>query len=324
MYKLLPARLSGRSLSRGLRRRTPAAFSASRLKTIGVAALAMATAPAPAEAAVVSTTGKLSDHVAHFVTTLPGRYSEGYDVPTSTEASAMASAYKALARGEISKAASLAKPYRYDVVRFSDTATGRRFNILQERRLADGGYARAWGLYVRNAGSTSALTVEVTHPVFDVHSADVGVAEFLRASAADLFVSGAHRYANSDGSADPAHRADSVFEAVHRSVLAPGDRILQPHGFADDPLYGDLVVSAGTSTVSPLVARVASALQVSSFAVCVYDGDHCTGLGGTTNVQGASTRRAGAHFVHMEMSRSVRDSTDARARVVTAITPVLR
>ena len=320
MFKLNPARLLGRPLPRGRRLRNPFFRPA----TIGVAALALAAGPAPADAAVVSTSGQLSDHVARFVTTLPGRDSEGYDVPTSAEASAMASAYKALSRGEISKAASLAKPYRYDVVRFSDTTTGRRFNLLQERRLADGGYAHAWGLYVRTAGSTSALSVEVTHPVFDVHSAQVGVDEFLRASAADLFVSGAHRYANRDGSADPAHRADSVFEAVHRSVLAAGDRILQPHGFADDPLHGDLVLSAGTPTVSPLVARVAEALQVSSFAVCVYDGDHCSGLGGTTNVQGASTRGAGAHFVHMEMSRTVRDSADARARVIDAITPVLR
>lgn len=325
MLKFSPGRSFALSPRAAITRRRPAPASrASRLAKVAATTLVLASIPAPAHAAVVSTTGQLSDHVAEFVTSLPGRGSEAYDVPTTAEASTMASAYKALTRGEISKAASLAKPYRYDVVRFSDTATGRRFNLLQERRSSDGSYAHGWGLYVRSAGSTSALTVEVTHPRYDVHSADVGVAEFLRAAGADLFVAGAHRYANADGSADPAHRADSVFEAVHRSVLATGDRILQPHGFADDPLFGDLVVSAGVATPTPLIFRVAESLNASAFAVCVYDGDHCTGLGGTTNVQGASTRRAGAHFVHMEMSRSVRDSPEARARVVNAITPVLR
>ena len=54
-------------------------------------------------------------------------------------------------------------------------------------------------------GIVAALLVEVTHPVHDVNTPQVGVQAFREGRAAALLVAGTHRYANRDGSSDVAH-----------------------------------------------------------------------------------------------------------------------
>ena len=276
---------------------------------------AVVTAPAP----VLVEAGDLRATVEDLAATMPGRDSGGYDVPTSSERSAMAAAWDAVEAGDLGRAASLVNPLAYDVVRYTDTVTGRTSVVLRERRNADGSWPHAWGLYVRTSGSRSRLVVEAPHPKADVNSESMALDAFRSRNAVALMVAGAHRDANPDGSADVAHRTDSVFEVVHRAALTPSSRVYSAHGFADATLPGiEAVVSRGASP-SGATVKVSDAVAAAGFARCLYDGTRCKDLAGTTNVQGQSTRSAGADFVHVEVNRTVRDDPARRRRLAETV-----
>lgn len=283
---------------------------------------------AAARAAVVkSSSGDFAAFVRAFEAAIPRRATEAYDIPTASERDGMGSAWSAVLAGDLSRAATIADRYGFDVVRYSDTGgpTPRLLTVLKERTRADGSFAHGWGMYAVAVESPLSVVVEVTHPVFDVNTAAMGVATFRRSSGA-FFMAGAHRYANADGSADVAHRADSVFETMHRRTVRAGVRIYQPHGFdaADfDSTYGEAVVSRGDRP-SDLTTAVAAGLSTDGFAVCLYDGaSRCRQLAATTNVQGNSARSVGADFVHVEVARSVRDDVARRGVLDAAVSRVL-
>lgn len=277
--------------------------------------------------AVKSASGDFAAFVRAFEAAIPRRGTEGYDIPTASERDGMASAWAAVLSGDLARAATIADRYGFDIVRFSDTgvASPRPLVLLKERARADGTFPHAWGMYALATGTPVSVVVEVTHPVFDVNTAAMGVATFRRSQGA-FFMAGAHRYANADGSADVAHRADSVFEAIHRRTVRTGVRVYQPHGFdaADfDTSYGEAVVSRGDRP-SDLTLAVASGLTTDGFSVCLYDGaTRCRQLAATTNVQGSSARSVGAEFVHVEVARSVRDDAARRGALDATVGRVL-
>ncbi len=275
---------------------------------------------------VRTASGDLGSLVTSFVSGIPRSGTQGYDPPSESEAGAMASAFDFIQAGRLDVAALTAGPLGYSVVRFTDSVTGRRLVLLRENRRSDGSWPHAWGLYAFSPATTSRLLVEVTHPVADARTEVVGLRAFRRANARGLFIAGAHRSSNSDGSADVAHRGDSVFEAVHRAALEPGTRILQPHGFDEHnhPSVGDAVVSSGASLGGAAATSVWRRVTGAGFDACLYDGRACSQLAGTTNSQGASARSAGAAFVHFEVARSVRDSSLDRTRISNAAADALR
>ena len=301
--------------------------------TLALAALVVA-APAahagkkPAPVTTVKTaSGDLQTYVDEFVAGIPGRDSGGYDAPTSTERQTFMSAVESVLSQNLQQAATTLDPLRYDVVRYTDTATGREAVLLRERKV-DGKYPNAWGLYAF-ANNASGLIVEVPHPVADVNTEDVGVQAFRAADARAVLLAGAHRYANGadPAPADMAHNTDSVFDAVHRRLLASGVRVLQPHGFGEHTrsLVGhDVVVSDGSSETSSVVVAVASALTGEGFSTCLYDGALCWQLGATTNVQGTSTRAAGAHFAHVESYTAIRTDSAQRDKMARTVAGVLK
>jgi hypothetical protein len=285
--------------------------------------------PAPT---VKVASGDLAAYIESFVKDIPRAYSKDYDVPTFSERSTMAAAYDAIEAGNLSEAASLVDPLEYDVIQYEDTVTGRTLVVLSERSTeASSGekiWPHAWGMYVFSPHARSDVTVEVTHPVFDKHSEEFGVDVFLKANAEDLFIAGAHRYANCEGwkpchsldpnaAADVAHAPDSVFEGIHEAAVESPTNVFQPHGFdsANHPGEdcGEVFVSAGKEPPSPLAKEVHDTLQKAGFTARLFggqDGTNCKGLGATTNVQGIWTNQIGADFVHAEMSESVRRDPD--------------
>jgi len=262
---------------------------------------------------VKSASGDLATYVNSFVAGIPREGSEAYDVPTSSERSTMVAAYDAIEAGDLSRAASLADPLGYDVVQYEDTVSGRTLVILSERQNPDGSWPHAWGMYIFSPRESSDTTVEVTHPVADWNTEDIGVETFRKANAEDLFIAGAHRYANSDGSADVAHADASVFEDVHEAAIESSTKVFQPHGFSQTshPDCGEVVVSAGKSPPTELAQKVYDDLRSAGFNAILYDGDSCPELGATTNIQGVFARTIGANFLHVESSKPIRDD-DAR------------
>ena len=264
--------------------------------------------------------GDLATLVHGFVSRIPGRGSGGYDRPAADEEAAMAAAFRAIEEGHVDEASSLVESFDYSVVHYTDIATDRSLTILAERQNPDGSWAHAWGLYIHSDRSPSKMTVEVAHPLADVDTELVGVDIFRAANSANLFVCGAERDARADGSADVAHSQQSVFEAIHEMVLSPEATIVQPHGFEGTGTHG----SYGNIIVSPdLLRRMAQSLVSAGLHVCLYDGVNCRGLGGTTNVQGRSTRQTGGLFVHLEMDPGIRASRAQSALVARVVAAVL-
>jgi hypothetical protein len=302
-----------------------------RLKTtIAVAALVafgggtaavLATRGEHAGRAAPPASGDLMARVLQLVRTMPRPGSDAYDVPTSAEATAMASAFGAVRDGNLDEAAGIAGALGYVVQPFSDTTTGRHLVLMAERRNPDGSWPHAWGLFVFSPGSRSRLVVDVAHPFDDIDTPQVGVETFRLADARGLLLAGASRYAADGGASDMAHATGTVFDAIHRSLLSPGVLVFEPHGFesTNHQDYGEVVVSSGVFPPQPLARRAAGALSAAGFRVCLYDGSRCSALGATTNVQGASTREAGGQFLHVEMAPRIRSAERLRHRVAEAI-----
>jgi hypothetical protein len=196
-----------------------------------------------------------------------------------------------------------------------DPATRRPYTIAT----ADPGTERAWGMYLIDRSAPPSLVVEVPHPAFDLRTELFGVDLFRRVPGAVLLVAGAHRKAD-DGKADVAHEEDSVFHVV-ATVLA-GRRLpqVQLHGFHDQNLPStDIVLSSGATLAGDAARRAADRLTADGLAVCRAWEERCKGLEGTTNVQGRMAAAEGTVFLHVEMSRTVRESPDRRADVVRAL-----
>jgi hypothetical protein len=163
----------------------------------------------------------------------------------------------------------------------------------------------------------------------------MAVTTFEQAGAKYLFVAGTDRGATAVGcperpcSADVAHEAASMFEAVHEIALVPmlsvraATRVYQPHGFvtaSHPPSCQEVVVSAGIAQeassrikTTRLARRIATALsddasdvyggkvllygrdaapppQGDGLVDCSPQDDVTGGLGATTNVQGRFAR----------------------------------
>ncbi|RSD14378.1 hypothetical protein EIY87_31635 [Amycolatopsis eburnea] len=197
-----------------------------------------------------------------------------------------------------------------------DPATGRPYTIAVNETGTD----RAWGMYVIDRSAPPSLVVEVPHPAFDLRTELFGVDLFRRVPGAVLLVAGAHRKAD-DGQADVAHEEDSVFHVVATALAGRGLAQVQLHGFHDQNLPStDIVLSSGATVAGDAARRAADRLTADGFAVCRAWEERCKGLEGTTNVQGKMAASDDTVFLHVEMSRTVRESPERRADVVRALT----
>lgn len=198
-----------------------------------------------------------------------------------------------------------------------EQARGSR--LVVPERVPDG---RGWGLYAVRPGG-AALAVEVPHPRADRLTEHLGAALAERTGAQHLLVAGARRDRD-DGAADVAHEPDSLFAAVHAALAAEGLPAVQVHGFAASSSPGqDVVVSPGSAALTPLVQRLADAAEASGLRTCRAWQQDCGPLEGRTNVQSRASARAGAPFVHLEVTAAVREDAGRRAALVEALAAAL-
>ncbi|MFL6126808.1 hypothetical protein [Actinophytocola sp.] len=194
-----------------------------------------------------------------------------------------------------------------------DEETGRRFGLL-----ANGPGERAWGWYLVDLSAPVRLVIEVPHPNSDLHTEEIGLALYQAVPGSVLLVAGTHRRAGA-GAGDVAHRTDSMFHAVATDLAARGLPQVQLHGFHDDNLPDtDVVVSPGAGDAGAAVRRVADRIDA-DLRVCRSWRQDCGRLEGTTNVQGRDAARRGTLFLHVEISRAVRDDRVAWSKLVRAI-----
>jgi hypothetical protein len=181
--------------------------------------------------------------------------------------------------------------------------------ILRE---PDGQRAGAGAFVLRPGGSP--LVIEAPHTFYDEGTGEIALALFARLRAGGLFFNTVHRYAPPDGDqhpADVAHAERTLFAAANQGLLEAAPwAILQVHGFGGrQPLGAEVkaVVSDGTGAASEPAARLRAALvrRWGAGTARLYGVDADV-LGATTNVEGKAARRAGAVFLHVEMSAETR------------------
>jgi hypothetical protein len=194
-----------------------------------------------------------------------------------------------------------------------DKETGRRFGLA-----VNGPGERAWGWYLVDLSAPPRLVVEVPHPNFDLHTEEIGLALYRAVPGSILLMAGTHRRA-ANGAGDVAHRKDSMFHAVAADLASRGLPQVQLHGFHDDNLPDtDVVISPGAGDPGNAVRRVADRLA-EDFQVCRSWRQDCGRLEGTTNEQGRDAASRGTTFVHVEISRTIRDDRDEWSSLVRAI-----
>lgn len=242
-----------------------------------------------------------------------------YRSPTASQRIVVASAAAAAGSGDIQRARRLAEEIGYEVL--IAVADGEPAVVLRER---DAG-GRGWGLFVFGTGDRSAVLVEVPHPIADLQTAEIGLGLFIETRASALLIAGAHRDAAPAGSADVAHRRDTVFHAVHEHLLDEDVLVVQPHGFAssDDRPF-EAVVSAGTRTPTAVATDVGEVIASGGARVCLYGEEKCDDLGGTSNQQGITARRLGAFFLHLEFDPALRAPGAPRKRLIGDLAAALR
>jgi hypothetical protein len=197
-----------------------------------------------------------------------------------------------------------------------DEQTGRPFGLL-----VDPAGERAWGWYLVDRSAPVRHVIEVPHPNSDLRTEEIGLALYRAVPGSVLLVAGTHRRVDDDAG-DVAHRTDSMFHAVARDLAGRGLPQIQLHGFHDDNLPDtDVVISPGAGDAGEVVRGIADRVDDADFRVCRSWRRDCGRLEGKTNEQGRDAARQGTPFVHVEISRGVRDDRDAWSRLVSALAP---
>ncbi|MBI4369945.1 MAG: hypothetical protein HY547_06925 [Elusimicrobia bacterium] len=263
--------------------------------------------------------------VQQFVSAIPRRASEAYDQPTDGEIAEMSSVASLIMANDLDQAADIASRHGYEIIRFNDRSSSQRSIMLFEKRNPNGSWQRAWGLYFFAPDSPGHIIAEAPHPLFDINTDQAAVEVFRTGKAVALMIAGAHRQANSDGSADVARSPGSVFQAIHQRLLEPGIIVYQPHGFNQKnyPRYGEIVVSAGVPSPTDLQKKVVRDLLEIGFHPCLFDGIACKQLGARENVQGISTWKMGSDFIHTEINFDIRTDPERLRLLMNAIANTL-
>lgn len=175
-------------------------------------------------------------------------------------------------------------------------------------------------MYIDLSRPAATWSVQVPHPVADADSEKLGVGAWRGTPGGVMVLAGANRRAGEGDAADVAHRRDTVFHAVCAELVAHRLPGIQLHGYADstEPDY-DVIVSTGKGDHGRSWGEgLSSALRQEGFEVCRVWVRRCS-LEGRTNVQGRTAAAAELPFLHVEFSRSIRESEKRTARAVTAI-----
>ncbi len=245
-----------------------------------------------------------------------------YDPPSASEREQIARGVGHLLDGDAARAERALDPVGLRVTRLTDTGSGRRYDEVAAAR---DGRAAHWGRLYLTADSAVHWNVQVPHPVSDQNTESLGLRLLEDTPGGSLVLAGAHRRAGRDGSADVAHREDSVFHTVALELQKRDVPALQVHGFArssDRPYEAILSGGASLGGVGEASA-LADRMEADGLRVCRGWSARCP-LEGTTNVQGRSAQRRHATFLHVELAPQARDDGSESDDTADALEGLLR
>ncbi len=252
--------------------------------------------------------GSFSNQIARLEHNMPGAGSNLFVVPTQAEIAVFTAIWQQLEAETPTGAVNLAAQHGYELLRYADKGDGMAESFLLREKKP---IRRGWGLYARRIGAATNIIVEAPHPLFDVGTPTVALDVYRALHAKALFIAGAQRNANQNGSADVAHNRQTIFQAVHQAAVASSPSLaLQIHGFAtkNHPGYPQIVIGDGNNTAKT-VSQLANALVAAGFNVGTCDTGQWRKLCGTQNIQ-RSTMSSG-EFIHIELAESVRQNDRA-------------
>jgi len=240
----------------------------------------------------------------------------GYTRPTQAERTAIGTGVQRVLDNAPDEAKDVLAAVGYTIRQHVDTATQRTYHEISD----NAGNPRGWGRIMIDTSESARLGIEVPHPKADQDSESLGVELFRKAPGSVLVVAGAHRRAAENRVADMAHTTTSVFEELHELLVRRRVPVVQLHGFQNETAPdSDVVVSAGPPLSSPFAVQTAQRLESAGLSVCKPWVTGCPGLEATTNVQAKYSDEQKAEFVHVEVSRDIRDSPSARDQVASVL-----
>ncbi len=247
--------------------------------------------------------GNFSNQIARLERAAPTAKSNLFVPPTDAEMADFAALWQAMAQGSAAQTQALAAQHGYELLRYTDNGDAGAVSVLLREKKP---VRRGWGIFARRIAPQNTLIIEAPHPLFDTGTPEIALGIFRVLDASALLVAGAHRYANADGSADAAHSAQTVFQAIHAAAAGGDSVVLQIHGFsaANHPGYPQVVLGGNSRAESvALAASLAESLQNTGLTVGVCGSGQWKKLCGTRNLQGET---AGGVFIHVELDESVR------------------
>lgn len=299
---------------------------------------------AKTRAELLSLNRSMTDHVAELRSRVVGRDTMGYVHPDSQQRSAFRALadglHNARTPGDLSALTAPASAIGYDVVQLSDGGTV--YYGLQES-LVGGETPRGWGSFFLRQNAARNALVEVVHPLADINTWEISARAFVDSQAKGFLMSGAHRNANGNGTADVGQLMNSVFQEVHQSFSGGATDVSawQVHGFNLDlhahlPSDTDAILSSGTGGISEIILELDQNIDDLNGAWTSYsyntldpadvlnvatngtiNGAIFDGLGGRSNAQQLYTTSIGGQFVHVELEQSFRiDGGDAARELI--------
>lgn len=235
-----------------------------------------------------------------------------YSDPTPEQVEAMKQAVGKLMRGEKAEA-----PEGTEVLEGYSQEAQRNVRVLRSIP----GNGLYWGVWVFPADAKITGVMEAPHPVFDAGSDDIAVKVWAKSPAGTvLAVAGSHR-TNPDGlnERDVAHNTKSMWHQITTFIAQPGLPEFQLHGFGDDNMPGvGAVVSSGSSPLSAGVIRTEAFVAAAGVATARQWDGSATKLVGMANIQGDAAAERGNPFMHIELSKTVRDTPNAFIEAATS------
>ena len=275
----------------------------------------MSLTPIP-QAALETVEGTFENQISLLEKNMPRAASEGYVIPSAEEQAGFFKLVSLIQSKQFPDAIQLASANYYRLNTYVDRGDDSAVSyLLREQRPIQKG----WGLYAFRADSTSNMIIEAPHPLYDRKTPSIAIDIYRALDARALLIAGAHRNANSDGSADVAHASESIFHSVHESLVheiqskSENAIVLQIHGFhtSKHEGYPQVVLGFGEDihhAETTLAQELEAALTAQGIEVGLCIDDTWRELCGRTNGQGASD---GAIFIHMELDEQVRKNDTA-------------
>lgn len=252
----------------------------------------------------------LTDYLAPLVDLFPKKNSQGYAQPTDEQLLAWGEMIAFYRDQDWSNVVNKLSSFeQYKLVLLHDETKNEDYYILVE----NSPFTLGWGVYVQRANPAADLAIHVNHPLFDTRSWLVGSEVFQDSKARYLFIAGAHRYANGNGSkvSDMARNRKSVFQKTHETVSSEEHYAVSIHGytaenFNDAISESDIVLSSGQTDDAELVVKIDQALENAGLVSNTFDAQDnraLKDLSGRINpqLQYSNTTYGEGHFVHVEI-----------------------